>query len=202
MANTPHRRASETKKQVTRVRRKYKVDVNKRRKLLPGEIEHVEDMAIVLALAGYSRTQTGQMIGISRGQVREILERPHVSEKLIALRARLPQAALELLHGLMIEAVVAIADVMRTTKNEKYILEAASDILDRGGLPKASRQERHTVNEDKTTISDEGLLEKLRSAPVEVQEKAAELIEGLEELLKTEAEADAKEQAEDNEQTD
>ena len=46
-----------------RVRRKYKVDVNKRRKLLPGEIEHVEDMAIVLALAGYSRTQTGQMIG-------------------------------------------------------------------------------------------------------------------------------------------
>jgi DNA-binding XRE family transcriptional regulator len=53
----------------------------------------------VLKLAGYTNSQIASAIGISRGQVREILEKPEVTEKL-SLRTRLPQAALDLDSGL------------------------------------------------------------------------------------------------------
>lgn len=178
----PLKRANAAKKEVNRVKRKL-TDPKKRKKLLPGEIEHVEDMVVILALAGYSRTQTGQIVGVSRGQVREILERPHVTEKLVLLRRKIPEAALELLKGYMIEAITTIAQVMRSAEDDKYVLQAAAEILDRAGMPKASRQERHSIDETKTTISDDGLLEKLRQANPKVQEEAAQLVESLETLL-------------------
>jgi hypothetical protein len=192
----PLKRASAAKKEINRVQRKLS-DPKKRKKLLPGEIEHVEDMVVILALAGYSRTQTGQIVGVSRGQVREILERPHVTEKLILLRKKLPDAALELLKGYMIEAITTIAQVMRSSEDDKFVLQAAAEILDRAGLPKASRQERHTVNEDKTTFSDDGLLEKLRTASPQVQEEAAQMIEGLENLLTAAAEENSNDEVGD-----
>lgn len=187
--STPDVRAAEGKKKVDRIRRKYKVDVNKRKKLLPAEEPHVAQMVVVLKLAGYNRIQIAKAVGISRQQVTEFLDKPEVTEQLVRLRAALPTAAIELLQGLMIEAVVAIADVMRTSEDDKYVLAAAGEILDRAGVPKASRQERHTVNEERTTITDDGLLERLREAPVEVQEEAAQIIERLENLLAVAAES-------------
>lgn len=181
--STPDKRAADAKRQVAGVRRKYKVDLTKRKKLLPAEIPHVQDTVIVLKLAGYTRSQIGKVIGISKGQVKEILEDSSVNERLVAVRQALPQAALDLLQGYMIEAVQAIIDVMRRTEDDKLILQAAGEILDRAGLPKASRQERHQVNEDRTTFTDEGIVERLRNAPVKVQEEAAQMIEGLERLL-------------------
>jgi hypothetical protein len=134
----PIKRAADAKREVARVKRKYKVDLNKRKKLLPAEIPHVEDTVVVLKLAGYSRSQMAKVIGISKGQVKEILELPAVNERLVELRQALPQAALDLLQGYMIEAVQAIVDVMRSTHDDKFVLQAASEILDRAGLPKAS----------------------------------------------------------------
>src|SRR4030095_2880232 len=150
---------------------------------LPGEIPHVIDTLIVLKLAGYSGSQMAKVIGISRGQIREFLAMPEVAERLGTLRAGLPQAALNLLQGYMSEAVQALVDVMRRTGDDKYILQAAGEILDRAGLPKVSRQERHTINEEKTTFTDDGIVERLREAPGEVQEQAAQMIEQLEQLL-------------------
>lgn len=190
----PARRASEGKKNVERIRRKYKVDVSKNRKLLPGEIPHVENMLVVLRLAGYSKVQCSKIIGISRRQADEMLANPKVQEQLVALRARLPQAALELLEGYMIEAVQTIVDVMRRSNDDKYILQAAGEVLDRAGIPKASRQERFQVNEDRTTFTDEGIVDRLREAPVEVQEAAAQMIENLESLLTNHAGEIAEEQ--------
>lgn len=188
MAKTPASRAADAKREVKHVQRKYKVNLKTRRKLLPGEIEHVENTVIVLKLAGYTGSQIATVVGISRGQVREILAEPSVAERLIKLREALPAAALELLQGYMIEAVQAIVDVLRTEQDSKYVLQAASEILDRAGLPKASKQERHSVNEEKTTFTDDGIVERLRQAPPEVQEEAAQIIERLEVLLAVEAE--------------
>lgn len=196
-ASTPDTRAADAKRKVSRVKRRYKADLNKSRKLLPAEIPHIEDMVIVLKLAGYSRSQMAKVIGISRGQVKIILENPATSDKLAAIRVRLPQAALDLLQGYMIEAVQAVVDVMRTTGDDKLILQAAGEILDRAGLPKASRQERHQVNEDRTTFTDDGLVERLREAPPDVQEKAAQIIEELENLLAQYADVAASEGEDD-----
>jgi len=181
--STPLARASAGRKQVEKIRRRH--SGTKLHRVRPGLKEHVEDIVVVLSLAGYSQRQIASAAGVARIQVREILARPHIAEKLMHLRTRIPAAALELLEGLMIEAVTTIADVMRKSEDDKIVIQAAAEILDRAGLPKASRQERHNVNEEKTTLTDDGILEKLRSATPEQQEQAAQIIEDLERLLTT-----------------
>lgn len=181
--STPNRRASEGMKDVMRVRRKYKRDTTKQSRLLPGEIPAVQNMVAVLHIAHYPKVQIARIIGISKQQVTEFLEDPAVSEMVIMLREGIPQAALDLMEGYMIEAVQAIVDVMRTSEDDGVVLRAASDILDRTGLAKISKKEAHITNEEQTTITDDGILEKLREASPEVQEQAAQMIEGLENLL-------------------
>jgi hypothetical protein len=195
--STPNSRAADKKNEVVRIRRRYKKDVLKSRRLLPGEIDHVIDMVLVMKLAGYTNTQMAKAIGIGRNQVKEILDDPKVTEKLVLLRASLPSAALDLLEGYMIEAVQTIVDVMRTAEDNAIVLKAASEVLDRAGLPKASKQERHNVNEDQITVTDDGLVEKLREASPEVQEEAAQLVERLEALLAAASEGEVVEEGED-----
>jgi len=199
-ASTPDRRAADARREQDRIRRKYKINITRNANLLPSEIPHVKNMVVILKVAGYSQTQMSKVIGISRAQVREILSLPEISEEIAALRSALPRAALELIQGYMIEAVQAVVDVLRTSEDDKIVLQAAGDILDRGGMPKSSRQERHTTNEDRTTFTDEGIVERLREAKPEVQEEAAQLIEKLEELLAVHAdtvEGDTESESED-----
>lgn len=191
---TPNRRASEAKKDVDRVRRRYKKNVNRQARLLPGEIPAVKNMVAILHVAHYPKTQIARIIGISRDQVSEFLNSPEVAEMVVTIRDGLPTAALELMEGYMIEAVQAIVDVMRVSTDDAVVLRAASEILDRTGLPKVSKQERNQTIEERTTFTDDGIVEMLREAPVEVQEQAAQMIEQLEGLL-TKA---ATQSAEDN----
>jgi len=180
---SPDARAAEKDKEATRIKRRYSKNLTLKKKFLPGEVEHVEDMVIVLRLAGYSKEQIAGIIGISSPQITKILNSPAVAEKLIKFRAALPQAALDLLQGYMIEAVQTLVDIMRVSEDDKIVLAAAGEILDRAGLSKASRQERHQINEQRTTFVDDGIVEKLRAASPEVQEQAAQAIEMLEKLL-------------------
>jgi hypothetical protein len=181
--STPAVRSLAQKKHVGSVRRKYKKDLTVPRKLLPGEEPYVADMVVVLKLAGYTYGQIGSVLGISKGQVKKFLDKTDVVEKLTLLREALPAAALELLHGYMIEAVQTIVDVMRKSTDDKFVLQAAAEILDRGGIPKASRQERLQETNEQITITDDGILEKLRDSSPEIQEKAAQAIEQIENLL-------------------
>lgn len=187
---TPEAAAKNSSKAVKRVRRQYKVNLKKRKKYMPGEEEFLFDMVMVLTLAGYSRTQMARAIGISKGQVKELLENPQVSEKIEKLKNGLPEAALSLIQGLMIEAVMAIADVMRTTDRDEMVLKAAGDILDRGGAAKASRTEvnAHTTNENRTTFDAASMVDEIRKLPPEKQEEAAQMIENVEKFLNVEAE--------------
>lgn len=181
--NTPAARAKEKDTESARIKRRYSKNLTLKKKFLPGEVEHVEDMVIVLRLAGYSKEQVARIVGMSSDQVTKVLNSPAVSEKLIAFRAALPQAALDLLQGYMIEAVQTLVDIMRMSEDDQVTLKAAGEILDRAGLAKASRQERHQINENRTTLVDDGIVEKLRTASPEVQEQAAQAIEMLEKLL-------------------
>lgn len=179
--SVPVRRASAKKKQVEQIRRTYRLNKSRRQRLLPAEVPHVEQMVVVLKLANYSRVQISKIIGISQDQVNEMLDLPRVNEEIAVLRKKIPAAALELLQDFLIEAVITIADVMRTTQDDAMRVKAAESLLDRGGVVKISRSER--VEEEVVTIRDGGLLEKLREAPVEVQEQAAQLVEQLEGML-------------------
>jgi|SRR5215471_5411101 len=181
----PEARAESRSAEITRIRRKYKRGVTISRKFLPGEAKHVEDMAIVLKLAGYSNVQICRVIGLSNEQLKTMLDQPRVTERLVFLRSSMSNAALELLQGYMIEAIQTIVDVMRTESDNKLVLQACAEILDRAGIVKASRQERLQVNEQRTVFTDDGIVEALREASPEVQEQAAQLFEQMENLLTT-----------------
>jgi len=167
---------------MAKVRRRLKVDLTKDRKLAVGEEQQIGMLVVVLKLASYSNLQIGRIVGVSKGQVKSFLDTPEAQQLLVELRTKISEAALELLHGYMIEAVQSIANVMRHAEDDKMILQAAAEILDRGGIPKASRQERLNENIDNIQISDDGLVERLRDASPEVQEQAAKLVEELEQL--------------------
>jgi hypothetical protein len=165
--------------------------------ILPGEKDHIKDMVIVLKLSRYSNTQIGSVVGISRGQVKELLIEEDVAERLQSLQENLPGAALELLQGYSIEAVQAIVDVMRSSLDDGMILKAASEVLDRTGVSKVSKSEAnvHNVNENKTTIGADGdLMEALRQLPPDKQEEAAQMIENLESYLAEETEKKGQEE--------
>lgn len=179
----PEDRAEERTKEIERIRRKYRKGLKIDKKLVPGERKQIEDMVIVLKLAGYERTQIARIIGISLGQVREMIAAPGFTERLVKIRSTLTQSALDLLQGYTIEAIQTIVDIMRMADDDKVVLAACSEILDRAGIVKASRQERLQVNESRLTVTDDGILEKLRDASPEVQEQAAQVIEQLESLL-------------------
>jgi len=186
-AKTPEARAAQKNRELDRIRRKYRKGTTLDKRLLPGEMKQIEDTVIVIRLAGYERSQICRIIGISVNQVKAIYENPKTTERLVFLRNTISQAALELLQGYMIEAIQTIVDIMRGASDDKIVLQACSEILDRAGIVKASRQERLQVNETKTTLTDDGIVEALRSASPEIQEQAAQLIEQMENLLTTPA---------------
>lgn len=181
----PEDRAQSGVKEIGRVRRRYKKDVTKRRKMLPGESEHFADFVIVLKLSNYSNTQIAKLVGMSRGQVKEFIAQPKVADRIEKLKKTLPDAALQIIQMLMVEAVMTIADVMRTESDNALVLKACSEILDRGGMAKTSRVEmdKKTTTKSELSWADDSIVEKLRTASPEIQEQAAKMIEGLEQLL-------------------
>jgi hypothetical protein len=181
--STPNTRAGDKKKEIDKIRRRYSKNTRKHVKLLPAEVPHVEQMVAILKLANYSQVQIARIIGISREQVKGMLDSPKLQKEIALLREKIPAAAIELLQDLMIEAVITYADVMRTSDDDAIRIRAAGEILDRGGMPKLSKQER--VEEHRTTVTDDGLVDRLRETSPEIQEEAAQIIERLEELLRS-----------------
>jgi hypothetical protein len=172
------------------VRRRNSKRLNIRRKLLPGERKHVEEQIAILRISGYNNTQIAKVTGVSRGQVKEILEDAGVIELVNELRLVLTKAASNLLEHSLIEAVQALVNVMRTSTDEQNVIKAAGEILDRGGLPKLSRQEQRREVETRTTFTDDGIVDALRMLPPEQQEEAAQMIEGLQKMLNRAIEGD------------
>jgi predicted transcriptional regulator len=185
-------------KQRTSIRRRYKKNLNTRRKVLPGQQEFVTDMVLVLKLVNYSNTQIGNIVGISRNQVSQELEKPEVAERLMKLQKNIAGAAYDLLQTYLIEAVQTLVDIMRTEKDNMIVLKAAAEILDRAGMPKASRTEstqNRTVTEEMKLTADEEMMAAFRQLAPEVQEEAAQMIEGLQTFLEEHKEKPSEESA-------
>jgi hypothetical protein len=174
--------------------KKYKVDVRTRSPVtLPKEQQIIEDTVVVLKVAHYSNTQISKIVGISRGQVAEILKAPRIQQRVQRITEKLPQAALNQLQNYMIEAVQWIVHVGRMNLHEggdhNLVLKAADTILDRGGTPKTSRTEKKDESENPLNAIGRGghedVFERIRTLPPEMQERAAQLYDALEDGLKS-----------------
>jgi hypothetical protein len=178
-ARTPENRAAQlVVKQRQGIRRKYKENT-KKRKRFPGEIAFKQDMAIILALAGYSHKEIALSLGESRNTVGEWMRDPAVQEKFTTLAEELPAAAKSLLETYQIEAVHTLVDIMRTSEEDKIVLDAAREVLDRGGNPKTSRSESKQEHHESFEINDEDIVSKIRQLSPEAQEHAAQMVEDL-----------------------
>lgn len=180
---TPEERTGSQRKQIQSIRRRYKTRLTTRKRYVVGEEDAIATTVAVFKVAGYSNVQIAKIIGISRGQVAEQLEHEKTQELLLLLRTNLTNAALELLESYTIEAIQALADVLRTSVDDNVRIKAAAEILDRAGIPKVSRSERKIEEEQTTTFTDDGIVEAIRELSPEDQERAAQMIEELETFL-------------------
>jgi len=182
---SPEKRSELVEKANRQARRTYK-KTTKRRKLTPDELATIKDIVVPLKVVGYSNLQIGLVTGIAKGQISEITKDEKIQERISKLRTGLPKAAQDLMRVYMIEAVMAIVHVMRTSDNNTEILKAASEILDRTEMPKTSRSEQtNKFDGDPQPENEKELFDQLRSADPEIQERAAQLRDAFEEGLKS-----------------
>jgi hypothetical protein len=130
-------------------------------------------------IGGYSDLQCSMIVGISKGQVREIVRDPNFKKHVDAVKKSLPQAAINLGQAYLVEAVQAVVHVMRTETDNALVLRAAAEMFDRFGIAKVSKSE---MKIDTPADGSDGeltpdLMTKLRSASPEVQKAVADLTE-------------------------
>lgn len=192
MANqkTPEERSEIISKLHSKARKGYKTKTTRKRSVSGEELEIIKDQLVALkVIGGYSNTQCAMIVGLSKGQVREIIADPNMRSRIEAVKKNLPKAALNLGQAYLVEAVQAVVHILRTETDNALVLKAAAEIFDRFGIPKVSRSEAKidTPNDGDESEIPNTLMSKLRAAPPEVQEQVAALqesfTEGVERIL-------------------
>lgn len=189
------KRLETLEKQRIKTQKKFKQSVSKRKVRLPGELIHKKQLAVVLRVAGYDLNSIGASVNESLSTIESWFREGEVKDNYNYMLQHLVEGAVTLLRTYTIEAIQTIAEIMQNTEDEKIALDAAKEILDRGGIPKISKSEAHTISEKKTTFTDDGIVDKLRELPPEYAEEAAQMVEKLEGML---SEADAKSSSQKN----
>jgi hypothetical protein len=187
---SPEERSEVLERAQARAKRGYRLKTKTDRKgVTENEIVVIKDMLVSLKLVGYSNEQCAATVGLSRRQVKEIVGHPNFQRRLETLRTKLPEAAINLGRAYLVESVQAVAHVLRTEKDSALVLKAAAEMFDRFGIPKVSRTEAKTdptPPENNDELSED-VMDKLRRAKPETQEKIAALqesfSEGVERLL-------------------
>lgn len=186
---TPEDRAEIIEKAQKKARKGYRLNTKRDRKDIGAdEIAIIKDMLVSLRLVGYTPSQCAAIVGMSKGQVKEIVNDPNFKSRLGSLQAKLPEAAINLGRAYLVEGVMAVVHVMRTETDNALVLKAAAELFDRFGIAKVSRSE---IKTDPLPPSgneiDESFMDKLRLAPPEKQEQIAALhesfTEGVERIL-------------------
>jgi hypothetical protein len=186
---TPDERAEVIRKAQSKAKKGYRLNTKTPRKgVTEDEIIVIKDMLISLKLVGYSNSQCGAIVGLSRGQVREIVRDPNFLKRLESIKTKLPEAAVNLGRAYLVEAVQAVVHILRTETDNALVLKAAAELFDRFGIPKLTRSEQKVETPDEPTDEiNQSILDKLRNQPPEVQERVASLhqsfSEGVEAIL-------------------
>lgn len=151
------------------------------------DLEYQKGVAVVLRISGFTYKEIALIVNSHPDSIKRWFQDPKVQEDYNEMKLAVTKAGRRLLEAYVIEAIEGIHHVLRTAENPKFILDAASEILDRAGLAKVSRNEKKVEHEHEHKLTEKGtpLLERLREAPPEIQEKAAQGIEELEQMLET-----------------
>ena len=177
------RRLDTLEKQRVKARKKIKDLQSTKRKRLPGEVIHKKQLAAILKVAGFENRYVAASLNEDDATIARWLQEPDVLEFYHYSLDHLTESATLLLRTYAIDAIETIAEIMRTSDDEITALRAATEILDRIGVVKASKVEQHSVSEHRTTLTDDGIVETLRKLTPEQQEEAAKMVEQLENMV-------------------
>jgi hypothetical protein len=145
------------------------------------ELAVLKTKACFLKAAGFSHTYIADALDTTRSIVGHWFEDPAMRAEVLTINDDMIGGALKLIKTYSIEFIEILVDIARTS-DDKTALSAVQDGLDRMGLTKVNKSEGVSVHETRTdiTITDpHGLIDKLKDAPPEVQQKAAEHMEAL-----------------------
>jgi hypothetical protein len=177
---TPEERSEIIAKRTKKAKKGYYRNNKKKVDLDKVDLDIVKTQLVALKMiGGYSDLQCSMIVGISKGQVREIVRDPNFKKHVDAVKKSLPQAAINLGQAYLVEAVLAVVHVMRTETDNALVLRAAAEMFDRFGIAKVSKSE---MKIDTPADGSDGeltpdLMTKLRSASPEVQKAVADLTE-------------------------
>jgi hypothetical protein len=144
------------------------------------------ESACFFKAAGFSHNYIGDALNLTRGQIGHWFEEPAMQERYRAISADMKNGAIKLLKSYAIEIVESLMTIARTTDDEKLAASVLQDLADRIGLTKVSRTESATTATQKSEVEitdPAGLVEKLKDAPPEVQQQAAQHMEGMMALM-------------------
>lgn len=184
---TPSERSAALDKANAKAKRAYKGNLNKKRSVTDDEMVILTDMMVSLRLVGYSNSQIGAIVGLSKGQVSKVTSDEDFQKRLRSLREKLPEAAMNLGKAYLVEALQAVIHVLRTENDNALVLKAAAEVFDRFGIPKTSRTETKTEPTESPDELPKTMMNRLRQADPSIQEKVASLhesfTEGVERIL-------------------
>jgi hypothetical protein len=156
------------------------------------ELAVLKTKASFLKAAGYSHTYIADALGTTRSIVGHWFEDPQLRAETMELTNDIVGGALKLLKTYGLELIEMEMEIARQS-DDKTALSAIQDMLDRIGLTKINKSEGVTRVEQHETVSisdPAGLIEKLRDAPPEVQQQAAQHMESMMALMSEHTDAD------------
>jgi len=184
----PRKKLSDLEKQRAKIKRRYTRGprVEKRmRGQLPKEVEAIRRVQACYLRAGdFSYSYIAEACGVSETTIRKWFEDPAMDELTARVIEDQIDGAYKLLQTYAIELIEMLVNIARETEDDEVRRKTINDALDRLGLAKVNKSEsvvsQKTTSIDVVDITDtSGLIDKLRTAPPEVQAKAAEHMEAM-----------------------
>lgn len=184
----PRKKLTDLEKQRDKIKRSYVRGPRAHRVArgqLPAEVEAARKIqAAYLRAADYSYDYIAEACQVSATTVKKWFDDPKMDELVAKVIVDQVDGAQHLLKSYAIELIEMLVNIARETEDDETRRKVINDALDRIGLAKVNKSQSvvQTDNTDRTQIEitdKTGLVEKLRTAPPEVQAAAAEHMEAL-----------------------
>lgn len=145
-----------------------------------------QEVAVHLKAADFSWSYIGENLGIAPNTVKAWFNRDdergeELRAQLVATRENFVSGGVKLMKTYFIELIEMLMGIARSTDDEKIVIDVFREFADRIGAVKVNKSEAAAVNINKNEehtsidITDKtGLVDKLRDAPPEIQQRAAE----------------------------
>ena len=145
------------------------------------EVATKKEAACFLKAADYSYNYIAEALNLTHSIVKGwFTDEPAMRDRVGVIQTDFVDGAIKLLKTYAIELIEMLVEIARSTTNEKIAIQAITEALDRMGVTKVNKSESAAVVTSKSEldITDKtGLLEAMKDAPPEVQQRMAEHME-------------------------